>query len=190
MAFTYPKSDPRSRITTSLDFKVFETLRGETDRAAALLGAAYVDNYLTDMFRVKLHEDAPRKLFEDRGPLWAFANKIDLAYGLGWLSTDVWADLHVVRKIRNDFAHKPDHLLSFGADSIRDRTANLKAPAKWMTWLGPRFDPLSLEQKAKLDTPRGRFECAVAEATAFIMKALGHGTLIQGGYPTSPPRPE
>lgn len=183
-------SDPRSRIETSLDPAVFGTLKSETDRAAALLGAAYLDKYLADMFRVRLHEDAPNRLFQAHGPLGEFAGKIDLAYSLGWLSADIWADLHTIRKIRNDFAHDPNHLLSFAAESNRDRTATLRARAKWMKWLEGRFDPLAMELKAKLDTPRGRFECAVAEATVFIMNALGHGMLINGPYPTPPPRPE
>jgi len=186
----YPESDPRSRITTSLDFAVFQTLKNETDRAAALLGAAYIDNYLADMFRVRLHADSQGRLFGRGGPLSSFASKIDLAYGLGWLSVDVWTDLHVIRKIRNDFAHNPDHMLSFATKSNNDQTLSLTVRAKWMKLYQGDFAPHAMELKVALETPRGRFECAVAEATAFIVRAIGHGVLLTGPYPTPSPRPE
>jgi hypothetical protein len=44
-------------------------------------------------------------LFEGYGPLASFYAKIDLACALNILSTDMRLDFHIIRSIRNDFAH-------------------------------------------------------------------------------------
>jgi hypothetical protein len=44
-------------------------------------------------------------LFEGYGPLASFAGKIDIAYALGIFDDETYADLKVIKRIRNEFAH-------------------------------------------------------------------------------------
>ena len=53
----------------------------------------------------KLSEAQRTNLFDGYGPLSSFAAKIDVAYALNIFDDALYADLTVIRKIRNAFAH-------------------------------------------------------------------------------------
>jgi len=57
--------------------------------------------------------------------LGTFSARIDAAYCLGLLSKDENRDLHLIRKIRNDFAHKLIDM-SFESQEIASRCRELK----------------------------------------------------------------
>jgi len=103
--------------------------QGETDRAAAVLSAAYLDHLLGELIAASMaveHSKVDKLLYRDgHGPLGSFSAKIDTAYCLGLLSEDEYSDLHSIRHIRNDFAHKLTGL-AFEYRSIADRCLNLK----------------------------------------------------------------
>jgi DNA-binding MltR family transcriptional regulator len=176
----YSSNDPRSRITTPLDSQMtlFPAMRQETDRAAGVLAAAYLERYLADLFRVRLRKDVDESMFQYRGPLGDFSGKINLAHALGWISSDVKNDLHVLRDIRNDFAHDPSHQLTFNDPSISDRTLNFVAYRKWkgMYRALPSKTPRGTIEA--MQTARGRFEVAVAELIVAIIEVTGHGVLL------------
>ncbi|MCF3628642.1 MltR family transcriptional regulator [Thalassospiraceae bacterium LMO-SO8] len=48
------------------------------------------------------------KLFTGYGPLGSFSAKIDIAYALGAIPAWLQRDLHIVRDIRNEFAHSKE----------------------------------------------------------------------------------
>ena len=168
---------------SSRDFSIFfEAFRGESDRAAAVLGAAYVDAALKRLFRARLVEEPPPKIFDYRGPLGDFVSKIDLAFSLGWIPASLRDDLHIVQKIRNDFAHDPDHLLSFENASIGDRTRNLTVNAQYESMIATATSRVQDQKHAEgmrtemrsqlLGTPRRRFELAVANAEVFLANTI------------------
>lgn len=103
------------------------TLTEETDRGCALMAAAYLDHELGDMIRANLVQDKKvlTAVFENNGPTSTFSAKIDLAYLFGLLSSDARHDLHLLRKIRNDFAHNPAKI-GFSDSPICDRCLELK----------------------------------------------------------------
>lgn len=80
----------------------------ETDRAAVILSTAMLEQSLETMLKSRLvplpgSED---KLFDGPyAPLASFSAKIDIAYRMGLISVSLCRDLHLIRKIRNDFAH-------------------------------------------------------------------------------------
>lgn len=85
-----------------------QTLRAETDRGVALVCAAYLDEELRALLE-KTFVNVPNiigKLFEGTGPLATFSSRIDLAFAIGLLSGESHRALHLIRKIRNDFAHE------------------------------------------------------------------------------------
>jgi DNA-binding MltR family transcriptional regulator len=105
-------------------------LSGESDRGAALIGAAYIDDSLKHVFLSRLGGDEKTKLslLDFDGPIGSFSSRIKLAYCLGWIGTEFRSDLDTLRGIRNDFAHERA-AISFSTESVRDRCKNLNALA-------------------------------------------------------------
>ena len=88
-------------------------LNGESDRAAAILGAANFDVWLGEIIEAhfgvlsgEMSCNLRKRLFKSYGPLSTFAAKIDIACALGLYDEDIRKGLHTVRKIRNEFAHE------------------------------------------------------------------------------------
>lgn len=104
-------------------------LRGESDRGAVILGFAWMDEELTRALK-KFFLPSPHasekgdELFGVGRPLGDAATKIDVAYRLGLIRESTHKSLHVIRRLRNDFAHLSSKL-SFETDSIRDRVNTL-----------------------------------------------------------------
>lgn len=110
-----------------------EEMNGESDRAVAIVGAAWVEEALSGAVTSFLHTHgkSQERLFSGNAPLSTFSAKIDLARLLGIITDSIWSDLHSIRDIRNIFAHhiahKTDHTkLTFGTDSIKDKCLSLK----------------------------------------------------------------
>jgi mannitol operon repressor len=93
----------------------------ESDRAAAVLGAAYLDSRLEVLLREKFV--AVPKFVDDllsgQGGLSSFSARISICYAVGLMTRRASDDLHTVRRIRNDFAHQL-HGVSFRTTRIAD----------------------------------------------------------------------
>ncbi len=94
----------------------------ETDRGAAIVAAAMLEEVLKLLIRAKLvvAPKTDRSIIDGaKAPLNTFDAKIDAAYQMGLISKFMASDLHVIRNIRNKFAHSPiGH--TFESESIRD----------------------------------------------------------------------
>jgi hypothetical protein len=106
---------------------IFEGLESDSDRAAAIIAGSMIDVRLEAALRHRMRRDAQVEAtaFDARGPLGTFANKIDMAYLMGIISKEAREDIHVVRGIRNSFAHDLS-VKDFQCASIRDRTSLLR----------------------------------------------------------------
>jgi DNA-binding MltR family transcriptional regulator len=84
-----------------------EEFQAESDRACAVLGAAFLDEQLRSLLESFFVDDQRKvkELFYQSGPLASFSSRTSLAYVLGFLSPSEVHDLDLIRKIRNDFAH-------------------------------------------------------------------------------------
>ena len=90
-------------------FKVFnKTIAEESDRAKVILVAAWIDHLL----EVKLKNEfskgnakARKKLFNQSGTFASFSAKLNTVFCAGWIDTDVYHDVQIIREIRNDCAH-------------------------------------------------------------------------------------
>ena len=58
------------------------------------------------------------KLFTGYGPLSSFSAKIDIAYSLNLITENLKGDLHILREIRNEFAHSTV-MLHFDTDEMK-----------------------------------------------------------------------
>jgi DNA-binding MltR family transcriptional regulator len=89
-------------------------LEAQTDRGAAIIAAAIVDDALSNALksRLILTENLSDRLFshEKNGPLANFSAKIDIAAATGTLDKELCDYLHLIRRIRNRFAHSIEPL--------------------------------------------------------------------------------
>jgi len=109
----------------------FEELKKESDRAAAILVAAYIDSLLRAKLETlfcKGNAEVRRKLFDDsQGAFATFSAKIDAAYCLGWLEPNVFHDIELIRRIRNQFAHRI-HGITLEEPKIKALVSKLRVP--------------------------------------------------------------
>jgi DNA-binding MltR family transcriptional regulator len=118
-----------------MDFR--HSLRNETDRGCALMAGEFLSNELAALLRRRFVHDAKAcdAVLEDaNGSLASFSSRIEFAYLLGLIGPNARRELHLVRRIRNDFAHdyKP---LDFNAEGVaNDAPASARHHANRQTF--------------------------------------------------------
>jgi len=102
------------------------TLDPETDRGCALMAAAYLDSQLEELITRCLicDKEAVKEMLDQSRPLGTFSARIDMCYLLGRISQKARNDLHLIRRIRNDFGHNPSPL-NFSSPEIANRCREL-----------------------------------------------------------------
>jgi hypothetical protein len=87
---------------------ILELQKVESDRITAILGAAMLDDSLTQMlkFRLRPKTDSVEQLFKVNGALGNLGPKIHLAYSLYMFEKPLRRALIAMGEIRNKFAHK------------------------------------------------------------------------------------
>lgn len=169
---------------------IMADLHTTSDRAAAVIGGSLVDVALTEALERLLHRNAKltKKSFGPSGALGTFSAKIDLGYLTGLYGMKALRELHIIREIRNDFAHDLT-ILDFNDQSVFDRVKNLifgeryvkdtadddkddtrdpemaKRPfGQWPMWFGIRG------RNEALKTPRGRYLLSVQALVYALME--------------------
>ncbi|GAB2883201.1 hypothetical protein GCM10027046_09610 [Uliginosibacterium flavum] len=157
-------------------------LNDQTDRGAAIVGVAWVEEEMQAAIKSFLEEDkkAWDRLFGRSGPLATLSSKIDLARLLGMCSKVIASDLHILREIRNEFAHtvvaRDNSVLTFESPHVKDKCLALKCVA---------HEPVS--------DPRTAFirACAILNADFYMHRYFGqkvssggliHARIEQGVY--------
>ena len=80
----------------------------ESLRAKVILSGCYLDEALYDLLKIVLvpSEEKNDVLFDGpQAPLGTFSAKIEMAYRMQLIDTNTKDSLHLIRKIRNEFAH-------------------------------------------------------------------------------------
>lgn len=122
-------------------------LKNESDRGSVLVAAAMLEEALQELLIAHLvpSTSATDLLFEgSNAPLNAFSAKIDMVFRLGLVSDRFCRDLHVIRKMRNDVAHRSSGC-TFEDASLKDRALALtkshglfERSPKWREKVGPQ----------------------------------------------------
>jgi hypothetical protein len=106
-----------------------EEIRSGTDRSAALVAAADLDQTLEDVILIRfvdLNLDEHNELFRGlAAPLGTFAAKIRIGYALGIYGQLTRADLLKISQVRNVFAHASVRV-DFETEEISDACRSLK----------------------------------------------------------------
>jgi hypothetical protein len=88
--------------------QVFQDLANGSDRAAALIAAAEVDNALEDAIAsewTNMEPDDRELIFSPLGPLSGLAMKVRVAHAMGIFGAITKRDLEKIAHMRNGFAH-------------------------------------------------------------------------------------
>jgi DNA-binding MltR family transcriptional regulator len=105
---------------------MMEFYHEESDRAAAILAASFLEAYLGQLIKEFMINDQKvcDELLNGYGPLATFSARIKCAYALGYIDEKTRNNIKYIAKIRNEFAH--NHKLKSFADSpIPDLCQNL-----------------------------------------------------------------
>ena len=102
------------------------------DRIAAIMGAALVENTLVDAIKVCLDDtsDIGQLFYDDKAPFGTFYARIVAAKSFGLVTERLANDLHVIRDIRNQFAHSV-LCLDFKNEHIAAECEKLKRYPNW-----------------------------------------------------------
>ncbi|TPL51621.1 hypothetical protein FJ957_08575 [Mesorhizobium sp. B2-4-6] len=105
-----PADDDAWRSATDGEFdEILLEMGNGSDRSAAILGASYVETVLRQcLFHrlVSMSVTDARKLVGHAGPLGSFSQTIEMGFALGLYGQVVRKDLHLIREVRNIFAHR------------------------------------------------------------------------------------
>ncbi len=149
--------------------RIESEIRRQTDRSAAIIGAAYVEDALEGLLSAHFVAGSKRDLEEvygSDGPLSRFSAKTRMAYALGLLGPQTRSDLNLIRKVRNQFAHEFFEHLAFGDTRI----------AKWcseMWWPTQGALPVAVRRRIrKTRTRRAKARALFEVAVARIAEAL------------------
>ena len=111
-----------SLLPRDKEFNDFLTeFQGESERAAGVLGAAYLDDLLKQLLQAFFVDDtaAMKELLSDLNALGTYSVRSRVAYVAGLIAADEQKDLALIGSIRNKFAHWKQNL-SFDKAPISD----------------------------------------------------------------------
>jgi hypothetical protein len=123
------QSQVKEDDNTAAFYEFVNEFKGESDRAAVIIGAAKLDYMLYQILAKYLIPNAGNSddLLDGDSPLSTFSSRINICYRLGILDAGFARALHLIRRIRNSFAHE----ISGGkldSGPHRDRIKELAAP--------------------------------------------------------------
>lgn len=109
------------------------SLATDSDRAVAIVAAAFLENRLEQELKNSLrHDEVGAKeakwMMDTAGPLGAFAVKIRMGLLLRLFGKVVFREMMIIKDIRNEFAHVigENAVRSFASPEIKDRCGHLK----------------------------------------------------------------
>ena len=148
----------------------------QRDRGAAIVATAILEEHLLMAIqaRIERHDHTEKKMLNSDGPLSSFAARIDFGLLLGVYSEPLQRRLHVIRRIRNNFAH---NMQPTSFKSQRAECAKLNAPKgrhlEFNKMLVPIFKddprpPLTLTMFRRSTNPRTQFLRGVQQACAYL----------------------
>lgn len=132
MAKRIARITKEEELTVQINYEIDRAIRSETsDRATALIAAAFVELRLRFAIERRLVDEPKRTelLFNEYGPLFMLHARIYAAYALGIFGEKAFADLKIVRDIRNAFAHNIEPI-SFTHPDIAKLCASFYLPTR------------------------------------------------------------
>lgn len=139
---------------------MYKELAGESERACAIVGVAYIDDLLGQVLENYLLEN--KGAYQDllnpeniNAPLSSFGARISAAYGMGLISHSDLKVLRKLKKVRNRFAHYIN--LSFHDDKVKSHCIMVKEILKDLHYTSDSPSPREIFQSA-IANYSGRFK--------------------------------
>ena len=86
--------------------ELFNEIRTESERACVIVGAANIDGLLDELItKALLPVKTKNRLCSESNAFTTFSAKLNLAYQLGLIDDELYFQINLLRKIRNDFSH-------------------------------------------------------------------------------------
>ena len=147
-----PRDLPRAQVDNESVAAFVKDFSKESDRAAVIVGAARLDDLLYQLLRAVLLPctSSQDELLEGDSPLSTFHARTHLAHRLGLLDDEFVRALHLVRRMRNAFAHEYRNA-SLGENPHKDRVRELVKPLKAYNAFNPAGSGISGSAGASLD---------------------------------------
>jgi hypothetical protein len=166
-----PTAESRKRAMLFQEFA--EQLTAESDRGSVIVSASVIDDVLAKLIQAMLVPSVEKRdeLFEGAtAPFSTFSARIDLAYRLGLIKVETRASFHLLRKIRNDFAHVID-AKNFESESVQSRLTEIrKLNRNIFESMNEAFDnKLPGDRSSKGVSGRLAFEMFIAASAAFLL---------------------
>lgn len=121
----------------NLHNQIFESLKNESDRAKLILVASWIDHFLYVKLQnefSKGNKKALKNLFSTNGPFATLSSKLNIAFCAGWIDSDVYHDIQIIKKLRNHCAHSIENISS-NEERIRDEIEKFLIPKrKFYDW--------------------------------------------------------
>lgn len=97
----------------------------ETERGAALTAAALLDDLLQKVIEAFLVKNKSGKSLSDgfNAPLGTLSSRIVACHAMGLISDEEYRECELIRKIRNEFAHKMK--MSFEIEPVRGLSSSM-----------------------------------------------------------------
>ena len=113
------KDDQTARLDRAN--QLADALKAETDRGRACVGDALLDELFKELFRKRLagKKREVDEILVDGQLLGTHGGRLKLAYLLGWIGPETYAECRAIHKIRNRMAHSLD-ANSFDHSAVRD----------------------------------------------------------------------
>jgi len=156
----------------TIDDKYFDELskefRSDSDRATAVLIGAEIDNVLLNIMKKVLGKENKNSvdLFGSMQPLSSFSSRIEMLFRLGIIDEEKHHDLHILRKIRNGFAHGRKGL-KFNSPGI------LKLLNKLQVLDRMKKEGAELARIEAFEVPRQRFELFACYLIGYLSSREG-----------------
>jgi DNA-binding MltR family transcriptional regulator len=173
------RTPPRARPPKSV-MAILHEMENASDRSAAIVAGAFLENYLAlaIMSRMRSFSDSDnddrrvkKQVFENTGPLTTFAAKISVGYALDLYGKRPREDLHLIRDVRNHFAHTMEPC-EFSDPDVRQFCDKFQEP-EWLAQMTAKIAPT---------LPRMRFMATVAH----LATGLSHESKSEKHRPPSP----
>jgi DNA-binding MltR family transcriptional regulator len=112
-----PETFDAAKITKN---PIWKELSGQSDRTAAVVSTALLEDTLSSAIRARFREDKEisHSLLKPGGPLGGLGPKANLGYLLSMYSIETLQDIKLIAEIRNKFAHRP-YFTDFKTKEIR-----------------------------------------------------------------------
>ncbi len=116
----------KTKMNPNDQMNMVDSYHKESDRAAAILAASFLDAYLAQFLKKFMVNDQKvcDELLNGFGPLSTFSARRECAYAFGHIDEKRRNDIKYITKIRNKFAHNFE-MNSFSDTPIPDLCKNL-----------------------------------------------------------------